>query len=251
MTRYAAEISYDGSCFSGWQKQPERSSVQQALEEAASLLNGSFVPVAGAGRTDAGVHAKGQVCSFELAREWDARQLTLAMNSKLPEGVSVMKVAAVAPDFHARYSALRREYRYFIWNSGTIYPHLKGRVYWLKGGSHNWNSASSAAEYLLGTHDFHNFCKQESCGPSTIRTITNISLRRKKELVVLKVEGDGFLHNMVRIILGNLELAALGKIKPEQMKELLSRENTRGTGGRTFPPCGLYLWKITYSGKLW
>lgn len=251
MTRYAAEVSYDGGAFSGWQVQPDRFSVQQALEEALSLLNGGAVRVAGAGRTDAGVHAKAQVCSFDMGREWEPRRLLLALNAHLPAGASAMRIRIVGDDFHARFSATEREYRYFIWNSSAIYPHLKGRVCWIKGGGYDWKAGAAAAAMLRGRHDFRNFCRLEGCERSTVREIRRCELRRRGELIVLRIAGDGFLHNMVRIILGNIEMAALGEIKPEGVLELLSNKRCRSDGGRTFPASGLYLWKITYSPKLW
>ena len=132
MNRYAAEVSYDGGKFFGWQIQPGLSTVQRSLEEAVSKINGRHTPVAGAGRTDAGVHARAQVCSFDMERPWEPRRLLLAVNAHLPEGVSLMRAAAVPGDFHARFSAREREYRYFIWNASAIYPHIKGKACWIK-----------------------------------------------------------------------------------------------------------------------
>lgn len=251
MTRYAAEVSYDGSKFSGWQVQPEQQTVQESIEKALSLLNGAHTPAAGAGRTDAGVHAKGQVCSFDMKKEWEPRRLLLAVNANLPEGVSFIRTAKVPQDFHARFSAVQREYRYFIWNSSSIYPHLKGRVCWLKAGGYDWKAAAEAASFLRGTHDFKNFCHLEGKEHSTVRTVSDIKLTRRGPLAVFRIMGDGFLHNMVRIIMGNLEEAALGRIRPEEMLRLLGTDAARGDGGRTFPPEGLYLWKITYRGEIW
>lgn len=250
--RYAAEVSYDGGRFYGWQVQPNLPTVQQALEAAASSLNGVATSVAGAGRTDAGVHARAQVCSFDMKREWDTRSLALAMNAHLPQGVSVMRTALVADDFHARFCAKSREYRYFIWNASAIYPHMKGRAAWLKGGGYDWDAASAAAKLLLGEHDFRNFCRLEGNERSTVRRITRVKLIRRGSLIVFRICGDGFLHNMVRIILGNLELAALGKIRPEEITRLLDpQKSARVDGGRTFPACGLWFWKASYDGLVW
>ena len=252
MNRYAAEVSYDGGKFFGWQIQPELPTVQQALEEAISKINGRHTPVAGAGRTDTGVHAKGQVCSFDMAREWEPRRLLLAANAHLPEGVSLMRAAAVRGGFHARFSAKEREYRYIIWNASAIYPHIVGKVCWIKPQRYDWGAAAAAAKELLGSHDFRNFCRLEGNEQSTVRKITKIRLIDRRPLVVLQIKGDGFLHNMVRIILGNLEMAALGQISPPQIRELLNTEkSSRSDGGRTFPACGLYLWKISYGENLW
>lgn len=252
MTRYAAEISYDGGKFFGWQIQPELPTVQQAVEEALSKINGRRTPAAGAGRTDAGVHARGQVCSFDMEREWEPRRLLLAANAHLPEGVSLMRAAAVPENFHARFSAKEREYRYFIWNASALYPYMKGKVCWLKARKYDWRAAAAAAKELLGRHDFRNFCRPEGGEQNTVRTISEIRLIDREPLVILKIKGDGFLHNMVRVILGNLEMAALGRIKPEEIKELLDIDKSaRADGGRTFPACGLYLWKISYDEKIW
>ena len=252
MMRYAAEVSYDGGKFFGWQVQPQLPTVQQAIEDALSAVNGEQVKVAGAGRTDAGVHAKGQVCSFDLPKEWEPRRLLLAVNAHLPDGVSFMRAAAVPEDFHARFSAKEREYRYFIWNSSTIYPHLKDKVCWLKAKNYNWSAAAEAAKLLLGRHDFRNFAHIEGTEHTTIRTINKIRLVNHGNLIILQIRGDGFLHNMVRIILGNLELAALGAITPKEFAELLNTDQkSRSDGGRTFPACGLYFWKAYYDGDLW
>lgn len=250
--RYAAEISYDGGRFFGWQTQPGLPTVQQALEEAVSTLNGCHTQVAGAGRTDTGVHARAQICSFDMKREWEPRSLTLAMNAHLPPGVCVMRAECVAGDFHARFSARSREYRYFIWNASSIYPHIKPYAAWLKHAGYNWRAAAEAAKYIEGEHDFRNFCRLEGYEHTTVRHIERARLIRKGRLILFQIRGDGFLHNMVRIILGNIELAALGKIQPEEIKELLdTKTHTRSDGGRTFPACGLWFWKVTYKAPIW
>ena len=252
MTRYAAEVSYDGGKFFGWQVQPGLPTVQLAVEDALSLINGAHTAVAGAGRTDAGVHARAQVCSFDMQREWDPRRLVLAVNAHLPEGVSVMRAAAVSNDFHARFSAKEREYRYFIWNASTLPPHLKGYVFWLKQGHLDWSKAAEAALSLKGTHDFANFSRAEEAVHDTVRTINRVRLFQKKPMIVFQIKGDGFLHNMVRITLGALELAAAGKIEPGRIPDLLDRSlYTRSECGRTYPACGLYLWKIYYREDIW
>lgn len=251
MVRYVAEISYNGSCFSGWQKQTEQISVQQSLEENLSRLNNSTVNVIGAGRTDAGVHAKGQVCSFDMSEKWDERKLILALNSKLPEGLTAMRLAATTPDFHARYDVASREYIYFVWTGSTIYPHLIPFTHWMKGNKYNWTLASEACKYFEGEHNFGNFCRRHGKQRSYIKTIYKISLKRRGSLVWLRIKGSGFLTNMVRIIFGSLEVVAKNERNPEWIKELLEDENYRAYGGRTFPPTGLFLWKINYKQSPW
>ncbi len=251
MVRYAAEISYNGACFFGWQIQPEKPSVQLALEVALSGLNGSYVNVIGAGRTDAGVHARGQVCSFDMAKKWDERKLLLALNVNLPEGVSALKLAEARPDFHARYDAISREYLYFIWTGSSIYPHLVPVTYWAKGNSYDWSLAAEACKYLEGEHNFGNFCRRSNLPNNAVRTMYSVKLHRRGRLVYLRVKGNGFLTNMVRIILGDLELVAKKERKPEWISELFEDVHDRTYGGRTFPPTGLFLWKIHYGLSPW
>jgi len=251
MVRYAAEVSYNGAFFFGWQIQPEKPTVQLAIETALSVLDGAHVKVTGAGRTDAGVHAKGQVCSFEMSKKWDERTLLLAMNANLPEGVSVIRVAEARSDFNARYDAVSREYIYFIWTGSTIYPHVIPFTHWLKGRNYDWDLAEKACSYLEGEHYFGNFCRASCLPANAVRTIYSIKLRRKGNLLYLRVKGDGFLTNMVRVILGDLELVAKREKKPEWIRELFDKCNSRTSGGRTFPPSGLFLWRISYEMSLW
>lgn len=251
MTRYAAEVSYNGASFFGWQIQRGFPSVQQSLEDALSTLNGSHVDVAGAGRTDAGVHARAQVCSFDMDKKWDGRRLMLALNANLPDGVSVMRVAETAPDFHARFDAVSREYVYFIWTGSAIYPHLIPVTHWMKGGGRDWRRAAEACRYLVGEHDFGHFCRAVDRPENAVRTIYRASLGQRGGLVWFRVKGSGFLTNMVRIILGDLELVAQSKREPEWIKALLEGGAERTDGGRTFPPDGLFLWRINYEPSPW
>lgn len=252
MPRYIAEVSYDGSRFHGWQLQPGLATVQGILEDALSLLNGSRVAVAGAGRTDAGVHARGQVCSFDLDKEWDMRRLILAINANVTKGASVIRLSlAPRPDFHARFDAKSREYVYFIWNASTIYPLLEPNICWLKPSGYDWSAAQRACHYLEGEHDFRAFCRSSDRQDDSVRTIYNAKLMRRGGLIWLRIVGSGFLTNMVRIILGNLELVARGEKEPEWIKKLLLGASKRADGGRTFPPNGLFLWRINYQPSPW
>lgn len=251
MMRYAAEISYDGSKFFGWQRQSALPSVQEALERALTLLNGRNVTVTGAGRTDAGVHARGQVCSFDMDKVWDMRRLLLALNANVPDGVSAIRAARTDDGFNARYSAVDREYKYFIWNSSAIYPHLLPVTCWIKSGGMDWERAAEACECLRGEHDFRSFCRTSDAPESTVRVMNRVDLRRHGNLITFTVNGNGFLTNMVRIMLGNLEMVAAGKREPKWLGELLSDGSLRADGGRTFPPNGLFLWKINYDRPIW
>lgn len=252
MPRYVAEISYNGACFSGWQVQPGLRTVQGALEDALSLLDGRRVAVAGAGRTDAGVHAKGQVCTFDLDKKRDDRRLLLAINANLGKGASALRLAeAPSPQFHARFDAVSREYIYYIWNASAIYPMLEPNVCWLKAGGYDWTKARRACDFLVGEHDFGAFCRSTDRPENSVRTIYKASLRKKGSLIWLHVSGNGFLTNMVRIIVGNLELVARGAKEPEWMEYLLKNREERAACGRTFPPQGLFLWRINYRQSLW
>lgn len=252
--RYAAEIAYDGGKFSGWQTQPNSVTVQESLESVLFKLSGVKVPVAGAGRTDSGVHAKAQVCSFDLPydkSDIEPRRLKLALNSNLPDGISVMKTSRVRDDFHARFDAKSREYKYFIWNSSSIYPHIKPVSCWIKQGGYDWRSASYACRFLEGEHDFGSFCRKADRPSDSVRTVYKAHLRKHGDMIIFSVKANGFLTNMVRIMLGNLEKVAKGQYPPEWISSLLKPNAVRNDGGRTFPPCGLFLWKINYDEDIW
>lgn len=252
MPRYVAEVSYEGARFSGWQIQPETRTVQGALEEALALLNGSHVGVAGAGRTDTGVHARAQVCTFDLDKSWETRRLLLAANANLPAGVRIIKLAeAPSPCFHARFDAKSREYVYFIWNASTIYPALEPNVCWLKPGNYDWRKAQKACSFLEGEHDFGAFCRNADRPKDSVRIIYKSRLRKNGDLIRFHIVGNGFLTNMVRIIMGNLELIARGDREPEWINTLFDKTNGRSAGGRTFPAQGLFLWRINYEQSLW
>ena len=252
MPRYAAEVSYEGSKFYGWQVQDGFASVQQAFEESLTLLNdGVHVDVTGAGRTDSGVHARGQVCSFDLADDWQPRKLLLAINAHLPEGTSAMRVCRARPDFHARYDAVSREYMYFIWNSSSIYPQLLPNVCWLKGSGYDWSRAAEACRWLEGEHDFGAFCRAAERPEDAVRTMYRVRLVRRGHLLKLHVVGSGFLTNMVRIMVGCLELVARGRKEPRWIGELFDPGAVRLGRARTFPPQGLFLWRINYDPPLW
>lgn len=250
--RYAAEISYDGSNFCGWQKQPGLPTIQESIEIALTKLNSEeHVSVVGAGRTDSGVHAKGQVCTFEMKENKEPRRLLLALNARLPDTVSASRIVRVKSEFNALLNAKSREYKYFIWNSNTIYPHIKPVVCWLKSLDYNWEKASKACEYFEGEHDFKNFCRIRRCPEKPIRTLHKVSMQKKGNLIILTVKGNGFLTNMIRIMMGSLEKVAKGEHKPEWIKELFTTDNQRSSIGRTFPPEGLFLWKVSYDEPIW
>jgi len=247
--KFAAEVSYHGALFSGWQTQPQLPTVQEEIEKVLSLLNNGAVKITGSGRTDAGVHARGQVCSFEMAESWRPDKLLLAVNANLPAGIQFMRVAETEENFNARFDTQSREYVYFIWNSRAIYPHIEPFVCHLKAGSYDWNLAAKACRLLEGRHDFQAFCKKNEVPENSVRTLYSVRLYRRGALLWLHVKGDAFLMNMIRIILGNLELVAQGKRKAEWLTELLE-QGEREDSGRTFPAQGLFFWRANYGRRI-
>ena len=226
MPRIALEISYDGTDFLGWQSQPHGRGVQDAVEAALRSI-GEPSGVVGAGRTDAGVHALRQVAHFDAVKSWEPRRLVLALNAHLPSGVSVMKANAVESGFHARRDAISREYRYFIWNFPTCYPHIKPYALWLTGSHYNWRAGSEAARFLAGEHDFGAFCRSVDRPENTIRRVKYARLFRRGKLVVFRIVADSYLTNMVRIAVGNLISVASGRRDEDWFRSLLDGATDR------------------------
>ncbi len=245
MHTYAAVISYDGVAFSGWQKQTHAASVQEDIEKALQSVCGNVVTVTAAGRTDAGVHGKGQVISFSLTTLWDLHKLVLAINFYLPETVRVMRVFLVDNNFSARFCALWREYRYYIWHGPAFPPCLSQRAWWNRW---YWNKSAveKACLYLRGTHDFKAFCPIKECPENTVRSILSLKYRNREHLSVLTIRGNAFLMNMVRSIVGSLDLVGKEKKSAEWIKELLDDNKNRTHAGMTAPAHGLYFWRVGY-----
>ncbi|MDR1514621.1 MAG: tRNA pseudouridine(38-40) synthase TruA [Synergistaceae bacterium] len=251
---YSLEVSYDGGCFAGWQSQPDGAGVQDALERALRELGERGAPgmprglcrVNGAGRTDAGVHARAQVASVSLRHAWVPRRLVLALNAHLPGALSVTRAALVPAGFHARRSALSREYRYFIWNASTCYPHIRRCVLWRPGTRYDWVRASRAAEAFIGRHDFRAFCRACDVPESTEREVIRSSLHIRGNLIVFRVEANAFLTNMVRIMAGSLMEIARGRFDEARLAHLLQGGASRSENAPTPSPSGLFLWKVNY-----
>ncbi|MBO5493245.1 MAG: tRNA pseudouridine(38-40) synthase TruA [Pyramidobacter sp.] len=245
MYRYSCEISYDGGKFFGWQTQPERVTVQESLEQALSLLNGSPVKVTGAGRTDAGVHARGQVCSFLLSREWEPRRLVLALNAHLPEGASVVRADARKMEFDARRDALWREYAFFVWRGPFCYPQIKPYVWWKKKDNWDHDTLRRACMLLTGTHDFTAFCRASELPDNPIRRMHFVRMVKRGHLTVFRIRGDAFMTNMVRIMVGNLDAVGSGAKSLSWLSGLLDGA-PRTESAVTVPPNGLFFWRVGY-----
>ena len=242
--RYAARVSYAGTAYSGWQRQLCGTGVQEKIEAALRKISGDHVPVTAAGRTDAGVHALGQVISFDLQRDWRPDKLLLAINFHLPPDVSVMRAWRAPAGFDARRHALWREYRYFTWQGNAVYPALRSSVWWNR---HHWDfqAMKEACRLYEGTHDFRAFCRTDECPERPIRTIIRASLARRGNLFVFTVRGNAFLTNMVRIMMGNLDAVGRGKKTFPWLEDML-RGRQRACSAMTATPEGLYLWKVGY-----
>jgi tRNA pseudouridine38-40 synthase len=242
--KYAAQVAYVGTEYAGWQRQSQALSVQQVLEEALMRVSSEPVKVVGAGRTDSGVHALGQVASFTMNKDWDPQRLMLAVNFYLPRDVSLMEVRRMPEDFHARRSALWREYRYFVWHGRSCWPHLRGLVWWRK---RRWDGESvrKACRTLEGTHDFRAFCKTGECPEDSVRTLSRVRCKRVGDLSLIIVRAPSFLMNMVRIMVGNIDKIGCGGESLPWLQSLLEGTG-RDASAMTAPASGLYFWRVAY-----
>ena len=250
MPRYALTIEYDGGPFVGWQRQANGLSVQQRLEEAVAAINGACAIVHGAGRTDAGVHALGQVAHIDMARVWRADKLRDALNAHLkPAPVAVIAARAVDGEFEARFSAIRRHYRYIIDNRRAPLALTLGRAWHVK-----WpldaEAMHAAAQHLVGRHDFTTFRASECQANSPVRTLERLDVRRIGARIEIEVSARSFLHNQVRSMAGSLEHVGSGKWQAEDLADALTAKD-RTRCGQVAPPQGLYLVAVDYPPEIW
>ena len=239
-------VQYDGTGYVGWQRQDTGASIQGVLEDVLARIDGRTVTLHGAGRTDAGVHATGQVASVRLATAHDDGTLVRALNANLPPEIRVWTVETVAEDFHARFSAREKTYEYRIWNGPAVPPFL--RLYtWHVPQPLNVTLLQAGADAIAGTHDFAAFQGAGSVVHTTVRTVTCAAWHRRDAdgPLVFEISGDGFLRHMVRSLAGTLVEAGLGRRPVEDLGRLLACPD-RAAAGRTAPPQGLFLTKVTY-----
>ena len=244
--RVCLVVEYDGTAYSGWQRQANAPSVQQCLEEDVTMLTGERIPVIGCSRTDAGVHALGLVCHMDTASRIPADRIPYAINTKLPWDIRVRAAKVAPPGFHARYSTCAKVYRYTFYNARQMCA--IGRQY----AAHvpkemDGARMTLAARDLLGTRDFSAFAASGCESKTTVRTMYALQLRREGEKVIFRIMGDGFLYNMVRIIAGTLAEVGTGKRSPECIREAIETGN-RLCLGMTAPACGLMLERVLYEG---
>jgi tRNA pseudouridine38-40 synthase len=237
-------IEYDGTDFHGWQRQPELRTVQACLEDALKTMTGEDVAIQGAGRTDAGVHAAGQVASFELAASIPDGGLLRGLNSFLPPDIAILDVSEAPPDFNARFSARGKVYRYRIWNHLVRSP-LHARAAWHCRSVLDLAAMRQAAAQLCGEHDFRAFRASDCERRTTVRVIRRLDIERQGALLTIDVEATAFLKNMVRILVGTLIDLGRGKIDAGAIDRML-RTGDRTAGGITAPPQGLTLLRVIY-----
>ncbi|MDD2236259.1 MAG: tRNA pseudouridine(38-40) synthase TruA [Kiritimatiellae bacterium] len=246
MNHYRLTLSYDGTDYAGWQAQAGENTIQQNVEEALAVLFREPTRLHASGRTDRGVHARAQEAHFSAENAFPRPQkLRRALNALLPDTIRIQRAVPVEESFHARFSAIRKEYRYFIWNGEVMPPFL--RNYRLHARRKlNLDAMRSAAERLQGTHDFAAFTANPKRDvSSTVRILNELSVSKKGNEIQLRAVANGFLYKMVRSLAGGLVRVGLGELKPEEMTRILeSRERTARIP--TALPQGLFLWKVTY-----
>ena len=243
--RIALGVEYDGSAFHGWQIQPGGGTVQDALQAALQQIAGLEVKVVCAGRTDAGVHAMGQVVHFDTQVGRPLTAWVRGVNAFLPTSVAVRWAQAVPDDFHARFSAHGRRYRYILINRAQRLGVWHGRAAWVHHPLDD-EAMQLAASFLLGKHDFSAFRAAQCQAHSPIRTLRRADVRRSGEMLVFDFEADAFLHHMVRNLVGSLVYVGQGKHTPQWTRELLLARDRR-LAAPTFAAAGLYLVGVDYA----
>jgi tRNA pseudouridine38-40 synthase len=245
--RYKLTIAYDGTHFGGWQIQSNAVSIQQLIEEALQTALRHPTPITGAGRTDAGVHARAQVAHFDTTQEIDTFRLLASLNGLLPTDIRILKIETVSSDFHARYSAVSKEYHYHLHLDRVMLPFK--RLY-ATPVYHpvDLNLLQQAAALFVGTHDFTAFANEADTGSAAhnpVRTLSRLDLCPEEGGVRLEFEGNGFLYKMVRNITGTLLDVTSGKIPLESLPDIFAAKDRR-KAGQTAPPQGLFLMNICY-----
>lgn len=245
MKRIRLTVAYDGTDYCGWQIQPNGITIEEMLNRAIRNLTGEEIRVIGASRTDSGVHALGNVAVFDTESSIPPERMSYALNQRLPGDIVVVRSEEVAPDWHPRYQDhIRKTYEYHIYNGESPNP-LRKRYSAYLSYPLDIERMREGAAYLVGEHDFASFCCVRSQVEHTVRTIEELTITREGPEIVIRVSGNGFLYNMVRIIAGTLIRVGRGFYGPEKVKEILE-EKKRTNAGVTAPPEGLVLTEILY-----
>ena len=245
MYTYRLTLSYDGSRYNGWQKQGNTpNTIQEKLETLLTRLIGEPIEANGSGRTDAGVHAMGQVVSFRCTEKQNCTTLLADIRRYLPEDIGALELSEASPRFHARLNAVSKTYVYRVWNSDA--PNVFERKYmYAVPDALNLSAMEAAASHMLCTHDFMSFCANKRMKKSTVRTVESIKIQPLGNELRFTVSGDGFLYNMVRIIVGTLLEVGTGKRDADSIPALLDAKD-RSKAGYLVPPQGLRLEKVFY-----
>ncbi|MCK2005750.1 tRNA pseudouridine(38-40) synthase TruA [[Brevibacterium] frigoritolerans] len=245
MPKYKCVIAYDGTDFAGYQVQPEKRTIQSEFEAVlAQMHKGTIIKVTASGRTDSGVHAKGQVLHFESPLTFPTENWIKAFSALLPTDIIVLEVDIVPDDFHARFHTTGKEYRYIVARSKLRDPFKRNYAYHYPYPL-NMEAMREAISYLIGTHDFTSFCSAKTEVVDKVRTIKEMDFEEGDEFLVFRFVGEGFLYNMVRILVGTLLDVGSGKMSPHDMSGILDKKD-RSFAGKTAPAQGLYLWKVFY-----
>ncbi len=238
-------VAYEGTAYCGWQIQPNGITIESVLNEALSSLLNEEICVTGASRTDAGVHSLGNVAIFDTTTRMPADKIAFALNERLPDDIVVQSSRQVADDFHPRYTKSTKTYEYRILNRTMPLPLLRNTSYFYHYPL-NVEAMQQAAATLVGEHDFSSFASVKSQVASFTRTLYECTVTKEDDLITIRVRGNGFLYNMVRIIAGTLIQVGAGKIAPEQMADILAAKD-REAAGPTAPAHGLIMMEIDFS----
>lgn len=247
MKRIKLTVAYDGTNYCGWQIQPNDVTVEGVINEKLSELLDEDIAVIGASRTDSGVHALGNVAVFDTGTRIPGEKIALALNQRLPEDIRIQSSEEVTEDFHPRYADSEKTYEYKILNKKIPDPTKRYYTHFLYMPL-NIEKMREAAIYIVGEHDFASFCSAGSQVKTTVRTVYELNVDKQEDVITIRIRGNGFLYNMVRIIAGTLIQVGLGVYPPEYVKEIIEKKD-RSVAGPTAPAKGLMLVKIDYKNS--
>ena len=237
-------IEYDGKEFNGWQKQPNKLNIQGEIERAIEAITGEKVELNASGRTDAGVHALGQVANFKIETKIPIEKMAIAINSQVKNSIRIISAEEVDENFHSRYNCKQKTYRYIINNSSygsAVYRNFEYHM----PIKLDFEKMQKAIKFFEGEHDFKAFKSSGTSNKSSVRTIFKTNIKKEGDRIIIELTGNGFLYNMVRIISGTLVDVGLGKIEPEYIPNIIINQD-RSKAGKTLPPQGLYLLEVKY-----
>lgn len=247
--RLALLIQYDGTGFNGWQSQNKGRTVQDEIEKALRIVLKKNIRITASGRTDAGVHALAQVAHFDIDGRINPGKLCTSLNGILEKDVSVGNIYRVPESFHARYSAVQREYIYLIYNHRARSPFFIKRAMWFRDRL-DIDMLREISSFLIGEKDFASFCKKTSAQENTVRRIDDFTITGLDDLIIMRIRGTAFLHNMIRIITGTMLDIIRDNRRPDHILEILEKKD-RNAAGKTAPAHGLYLSRVSYEPELY